>query len=467
MPAPRKPCPYTAESLRAAILEANGIKPLSLAIDTAEHTIRRWCKDLGVDAKGSSSGHTGDEDVARVKGLPDAELEHLVESFGAERASHILGISVSTVRAEFGRRGIKLPGQATKQGNPRAAALATRVRELEKEDAALRDLADAIRGAAQPAPVPERARVVRVARGPVFETPVDVILHVSDMQFGEVVHGEEVPGGRYSPSVFEEERLPRWLDGVDTFLQGVAFLHPVRRLWIVQGGDFCEGHGVFKGQEWHLAIDAGQQVVTLSGLWAPSVARVAETAKSLGVESVAITGVVGNHGVHGGRSAGAVPPTLSYDWLCYEMTRLRLEGMGAKVDFIDPTAKRAVYFEAAGHIVLVTHGDQDRGGGLVGVPVVTGLRNDLRVRQQTGLNHRYHLKGHYHVPTDITVGGDSRVYWNGDWCGANNLSTGRGGGSEPTQRAYVVHPEYGVMSSHDLRLAPGMSREPPAVLAVG
>jgi len=26
--------------------------------------------------------------------------------------------------------------------------------------------------------------------------------------------------------------------------------------------------------------------------------------------------------------------------------------------------------------VLMTHGDQDRGGGLVGVPVVTGLRND-------------------------------------------------------------------------------------------
>lgn len=461
MAPPRKTCPYeTPDALRGAILAAGGYKPLARNLGVAAQTVERWMREHGVE--------TPPQTKRLASALSDVRDDDLVEVCGAlgmTTAARLLQVSRATLRDELARRGLDAPAPVSQTTNPRAAAALARVRQLEKENAAVADLAAAIREAAQPAPAPPKPRVLRVAKGPIYETPVDVVLHVSDIQYGEVVHSAEVPGGHYSPEVFEKDRLPRWQAAVDGILEGVSYLHPIRCVWICEGGDFVEGQGVFQGQEWHLAMDAGQQVVSLSGLWAGAVARVADTAKRLGAEKVARVGVVGNHGVHGGRKAGAVPPSMSYDWLTYEMVSERLKAMGDPISFTCRVPSRALYFDAQGHVVLLTHGDQDRGGGLVGVPVVTGLRNDLRVRMQTGLSHRYHLKGHYHVPTQTSSGGDSATYWNGDWCGSNNLSVGRGGGSEPTQHAYVVHPEYGISGVYPIRLAPGSSRTPPEVLA--
>jgi hypothetical protein len=149
-----------------------------------------------------------------------------------------------------------------------------------------------------------------------------------------------------------------------------------------------------------------------------------------------------------------------------EMTRHILAGMpdGGGFDYFDERARRAVYFTAAGHVCLLSHGDQDMGGGIIGIAGVNGVKNDMAVRIQTGLNHRYHFVGHFHRAATLPVGGDSDKRWNGDWCGANNLSTGRGGGSEPMQRVYVMHPDYGISQEWPIRLAPGMSRTAPDVI---
>jgi hypothetical protein len=62
-----------------------------------------------------------------------------------------------------------------------------------------------------------------------------------------------------------------------------------------------------------------------------------------------------------------VPPSLNYDHLTYELVRTQLpEGT---VDYYDEEARSAVYFQTCGGIVLLTHGEQDKGGGLIGVSV--------------------------------------------------------------------------------------------------
>lgn len=397
-------------------------------------------------------------------GSTDSELETVCEALGLDRASVALGISKDFLRKELAKRSITINGASPSHPNPRVQHLQRHVKKIEQRSAAERELADSITRAAAEAPVlPSKpARVVRAGKSSLFDVEVEVVLHVSDIQFGEVVHEEEVPGGSYSPDVFENERLPRYLDATTKMLEAVSAQHPINKLWICQGGDFVEGHDVFKGQAWHLALDAGQQVAQLAAHWAGAVNDIATTTKTLNPDcTVAIISVPGNHGVHGGRSAGAMPPTLSYDWLTYELVAAHLSGMSDNggVDFIDRQAHRAVYFESAGHVFLLTHGDQDRGGnGVAGVPVVSMFKNDLTVRQATGLNHRYHLSGHVHRPTSFTIGGDAERLVNGDWVGSNNLSVGRGGGSEPTQRSYVVHPAYGISQAWPIRLAPGTSR---------
>lgn len=403
--------------------------------------------------------------LARLRALADDDLIRIVEAVGLGVAATALGVDAAEIRTLASERSLTLPDRSVKP--PRLAAAERRIRELETGDERTRELRDEIRTAAgslddlaPPPPV-----VTGRGAGPRRDSPVDLHFHVSDIQFGEVVHPEDVPGGHYSPDVFADERLPRWTEAAVELIEDAADAHPLGWVWLLLGGDLVEGHDVFKGQPWHLAMDAGSQVVTLGGLLAPRLAQVAGVAKAHGAEGVVIATVVGNHGVHGGRSAGAVPASLNYDHLAHGLIRAQLAGMpgAGDVDYFHPGAHRAIYFASQGHVCLMTHGDQDRGGGLVGVPVVTGLRNDLMVRVSTGLAHRYHYSGHYHKPHAMRVGGDSERLWNGDWCGANNLSVGRGGGSEPTQYAYTVH-RLGIIGKHPIYLAPGASRNPPDVL---
>lgn len=385
----------------------------------------------------------------RLASITDEQYRELVSVFGVREACKVMGITPSTLKEVLDDRGI-VPAKHT----PRGRRLERRVKELETEAAHVVELAERIEAAAAQAPPLPAVRVEPVrADGPLNDSPVDVVLHVSDLQYGERVDPDEVTGGNYSPEVFQAERLPRWLEAASAVIRGTAAQHPIETVWVVQGGDFVEGEGVFGGQHWHLAMDAGEQVATLAPQWANALRAIGTLAKESGASRVVVCSVVGNHGVVGGRKAGAVPASLNLDFLTYRMIGSLLEGSADNpVDLYHDGPAKSVYFQPAGWLWLATHGDQDRGGGLVGVPVVTGSRNDLTLRVQTGMHHNVHLVGHFHRPTQVTIGGSDKKVWNGDWCGANNLSTGRGGGSLPTQRAYVVHGKWGLIQTWDLYL---------------
>jgi len=448
MPAHRKPCPYkTTEALAAAIDEAGGINPLGHQTGTAANTIRKWCLDLGVD----TSKHRGSPPAAAgmqlLRAMTDPEVETLIQTYGVTRLAALLEVSVSAIKQHVNGRGISASSEIV-VGNPRVALLSKRVKELEQRDQAVYELAGQIRQAAQMVATepPPKLPKIRTRKD---RSPVDVILHVSDKQYGMLVDPDEVPGGAYSPDLYEE-RLERYITAVDALLENTANANPIGTLWIAQGGDFVEGDDVFKGMHWHLAISAGEQTVRLGRIWAAALNRISQRARQVGAKKIAVVSVVGNHGVKGGRSAGAVPPSLNYDYLTYEMVRNQLAPDA--VDYYDQEARSAVYFQTCGGIVLLTHGEQDKGGGLIGVPVVTGMRNSLTAMVSTGVRPVLHLSGHFHRPAQISLSSDLMRIWSGPWVGQTNLSIGRGGASTPSQHMLVMHPEHGMIAQHVIRL---------------
>lgn len=451
-----KPCPWaTGDELEQAISDAGSLRRLSVATGYAEATLRRWAANLGASTRTDKIGRPPVDGTVMLRNVNDQDLDGMLGTLGAEGVARVFDLSVATVRNEAEGRGLS----ATAKASPRAAMFARRVRDLEQREEALAELREDIRyaaelAAAEPAPELPAATINRKRE----RRAVDLCLHVSDMQYGEHV-GADTPGGDYSPEVFEEERLPRYLEAVEALIENAAYANPIRRVWVCQGGDFVEGHDVFHGSAaWHLAegYDAGTQVVRLSRVWASAVARIAARAVSVGADC-AVVGVVGNHGVHGGKKGGgsAAPPSLNYDYLTYEMVAAQLEGMpnGGHVAYYDREPRKAVYIETVGGIVAMTHGQEDRGGGIVGVPITTGYRNSMSARLATDVDPILELKGHYHRPMTLTVAADRMTAWNGAWIGANNLSIGRGGASSPSQNVHVIHPEHGLIGTHRVRLA--------------
>lgn len=448
MPAHRKPCPYkTAAELSAAIDEAGGINPLSVQTGTAANTIRKWCSLLGVDTSTHRGKPPASVGMQLLRAMTDPEVETLIQTYGVTRLAALLEVSVSAIKQHVNGRGISSSSEVI-AGNPRVHLLSRRVRDLEQQDQAVRELAAQIRQAAHLVATepPPRLPKVKTRKD---RSPVDVILHVSDKQYGMLVDPDEVPGGAYSPELYEE-RLERYIRAVDALLENTANANPIGTVWVAQGGDFVEGDDVFKGHTWHLAIDAGEQVVRLGRIWAAALNRISQRARQVGAKRIAVVSVVGNHGVKGGRSAGAVPPSLNYDYLTYEMVRNQLD-VGA-VDYYDEEPRSAVYFETCGGVVLLTHGEQDKGGGLIGVPVVTGMRNSLTAMVSTGVRPVLHLSGHFHRPAQISLSSDLMRIWSGPWVGQTNLSIGRGGASTPSQHMLVMHPEHGMIAQHVIRL---------------
>ena len=449
MPAKRKPCPYqTAADLEAAIVDAGSVEGLAARIGHSPGLVRRWAVHLGARTASGKVGAPRSDGQQVLDRLADDEAEVIVQTLGSDRLAQVLGVSQSTVKAHYKVRGIST--STVSLASPRAQLLSKRVRELEQQDKATTELAAQIREAARIVATepPPRLPAVKARKD---RSPVDVILHVSDKQYGMLVNPDEVPGGAYNPALYEE-RLARYIAAIDALLENTANANPIGTVWIAQGGDFVEGDDVFKGQAWHLAMDAGEQVVRLSQIWAAALQRIAQRARQVGAKRIAVVSVVGNHGVKGGRSAGATPPSLNYDYLTYEMVRTQLPA--GTVDYYDTEARSAVYFDTCGGIVLLTHGEQDKGGGLIGVPVVTGMRNSLTAMVSTGVRPTLHLSGHFHRPAQISLSSDLMRIWSGPWVGQTNLSIGRGGASSPSQHMLVMHPEHGMIAQHVIRLTP-------------
>lgn len=293
----------------------------------------------------------------------------------------------------------------------------------------------------------------------------DVILHLSDLHYGEHVKAEETPGGVniFNAEVFEE-RLKRYVDATCGILQDSAAGHTMENLIFACGGDFVTGDNIFPFQAWTLDRHPIEQVLELTEL----LVNAAHEIMRVGFEEVGMRGayffcVTGNHGrMQGGKKSGGQPPTYSWDWLIYKMLEKQLSNYPVTTFAIEPAG--SLYFGSKDHIFHLAHGDTLKGA--LSIPFYGVGRFDQRSIRSHQIVPDAILLGHFHVRGDVPLGHGESLH-SGSFMGPNNLSKFVGA-SPASQTVYLVSEEYGAAQRNVVYLQSRTERQlKPTVYSVG
>lgn len=275
-----------------------------------------------------------------------------------------------------------------------------------------------------------------------------VVAPIFDVQLGQLILPEDTPSGRgaYSLAIFEK-RLARWYEGVTGSLRDYAESHRITSLTVPLGGDFVEGHGIFAGQEWKLEIDPARQVWEFASKFGGAdgglgtLQHLIRFAKQeLGVPKIDLYAVPGNHGKVGGKKAGALHSTHSWDWLCAKLLKDKLRAEPIDSFEIEPGGK--CYFRVGGSVFLMIHGDEIKGS--LSIPFYGASRYDSKAIRAGHVIHDYLMLGHHHTPAEIEQGGGGETLWSGAWVGDSELSRFMGAASRPQQRVYFLAEKWGI-----------------------
>lgn len=268
-----------------------------------------------------------------------------------------------------------------------------------------------------------------------------VITPIFDQQFGQLVNPTDTPGnkGAYSVAIFDQ-RLARWVEGVTGNIRDYATSHRVEELIIPLGGDQVEGDEIFPGQAWQLEIDPPQQVWQLACKMDTALQGVVRFAREeIGVKFIGVYGVDDNHGVVGGKKAGARPKTYSWNWLFQTILYDKLRAQ--PIDEMASEPGGSLFFRCATHEFQLIHGHQIKGWG--GLPFYGLTKFDGRSIRMHNTIYRYLLMGHHHQPAEIPNGAGESIV-SGDWVGANNLSGALNAASRPQQKVLFVAEKWGI-----------------------
>lgn len=292
----------------------------------------------------------------------------------------------------------------------------------------------------------------------------DVILHLSDLHYGEEVRPEDVPNALETFNVdVIRERAKRYVDAVGNSLEDLSAGHTVENLVIALGGDMVTGDDIFRGQPWQLDRHPVDQVLECADLLGSMFHEIIGVAKeNVGVHEIALMCVVGNHGAVGGRQAGARPSTYSWDYLLYKVLERTLAGYPIDSMVIEPGG--SLYFGTKNHVGQLIHGDEIR--GWASIPFYGIGRFDSRSIRMSNLVPDFVLMGHIHQRAEIPIG-YGEVFTSGSWMAANNLARNVGAGA-PTQNMLIVSEEYGVAQRNTIHLQTrDERRNSPSIHVVG
>jgi hypothetical protein len=295
--------------------------------------------------------------------------------------------------------------------------------------------------------VPRKAVTMAPRQTRVTKLPTrEVVMQLSDWQLGELVRPEESGGNAYDSDVFQQ-RLDRWQDKVIKSVRNQSRAYAIERGSFAFSGDIVEGHDIYSGQPWSLDMDAARQVVE-GGDW--FAAAVESVVTSLPDVEFSVYCVPGNHGKPGGRKAGNTPVTLNFDWMLYKWLQRELKHLPLKEFAIEPGGR--LLFYQAGHIFLMTHGDEVRGWGGFPYYGLDKAHGKLVVDLETVF--KYWLLSHWHQSASLPAGRGARIV-NGNAVGANHLSQAAVMGSTaPEQNLLFVSEDFGVGEHAHIFLAP-------------
>jgi len=271
----------------------------------------------------------------------------------------------------------------------------------------------------------------------------DFVILISDIHGGMLIDKKETGGiGEYNMNIFNQ-RYNQFKTAIEKIIRIEGRNRPIRRIWLFYLGDIVEGHDIFTGQPYHLDMNAAE-----SSLYLAKTLSEFEIFLSYLVPEVQTVEVVGNHGVPGGRKAGALPLKLSFDWIFYEVKKMMTEKYPNIIHKIAESWFQLV--NVRGHHFLLSHGEDIRSTLRIpyyGIDRAYGNYMDL-----LKVPFAYFVLAHFHAAASLPGSGYSEKIINGCWPGGGGLTKKIQVASLPEQWMFGVHEKQGITFRYKIKL---------------
>lgn len=274
-----------------------------------------------------------------------------------------------------------------------------------------------------------------------------VILHISDVHYGETVNIDEMDGANKYDASIARARLGRlFAKGADLmteFWKG----EPPDEIIVALGGDLISG-------DIHLELmNTNEPAVpaTVREVGERIAGGILLLRQKVGVP-IRVLSVPGNHGRLSLKPQSKRRAANSLDLLATDFAEAALRGSDKGITFYQ-TASPDAYFSAYGFHFCLTHGDAmgSKGGqGYIGpgATIIRGHRKLIDTSWRSGRPVHYVLTGHLHTTLRTPFG-----YANGSVVGYSEYARDlRADPEAARQNMLVVHKTHGVINHQELHL---------------
>ena len=275
--------------------------------------------------------------------------------------------------------------------------------------------------------------VVDLARGK--SLPGVPVAMWSDWHFGEVVDPNQINGMNEFNLEIAERRIRRLVTSTVNLLRNHVVNPQYPGIVINLGGDMMSGD---IHEELSESNDK-EMMPCLLDLFSILVWAIGVMADEFG--KVFVPCVTGNHGRNTRKPRAKGRNFTNFDWLLYQFLARHFEG-DKRIQFFIPDGPDALY-QVAGHRILLTHGDQFRGGdGMIGAagPIIRGNKKKLARNSAIDLDFDTMIIGHWHqrmALPGLIVNSSLKGY--DEYANTFNFAY-----EPPSQELFLVHPEYGI-----------------------
>lgn len=257
----------------------------------------------------------------------------------------------------------------------------------------------------------------------------------SDWHAGEVVKASQIGGvNRYNMDIFKA-RIQTLLESTIKLLRIISPKMEYPGIVVPLGGDMVSGN-IHEELRTTNELETMPTVIELYGVisW-----MIEEMLKHF--PHIFLPCVSGNHGRNTLKIWNKDRHHTNFDWLLYGFLAKRFED-NSRITFFVPDGPDA-YYRVYDQRILLTHGDQFRGGdGMIGAlgPIIRGDHKKRSRNAQVKMEYDIMLLGHWHQYIHLTrliVNGSLKGY--DEYAYANNFPF-----ESPTQALWLTHPKYGI-----------------------
>jgi hypothetical protein len=296
---------------------------------------------------------------------------------------------------------------------------------------------------------PLAPRLIMPGRDEFARSGRTVILHLSDIQYGETILSEEMDGLNRYDSEIAKVRLGRFFSKASDLMTKHWKGDPPDEIVLCLGGDLISGslHPELEQTDFPTVPETVREV---GEHIAGGIIMLRNEVK----RPIRVMQVPGNHGRFTDKPQSKRRAASSLDLLAGDFCEAVVRGAKAKDVIFYKTQSPDAYFTVYSAHVLLTHGDTMgyRGGGVgfIGpmATIIKGHRKLVDTAWRSGKPVHFVLTGHFHTTGKTPFG-----WANGSVAGYNEYARDLRADPEPArQNLLVVHPHHGVIQEMPLYL---------------